>query len=196
MGDYEPRSLELTNSQKAERFFAGLNNYITSTVEDQSRSNPMQSTNQFGNSQVLGSTALVHMNGMADQTIQSEMQTEDNSGEKPTRSGSKRGEQTPPTPRSNEISAYSDLNKPIRDDNCERRGISRFYSNNIYDLNEPVDEEKVTGDFESRLENNPQHLQSYVDTYDCQPREDLYTETEFQSVLSSARIEEDKQHSH
>ena len=71
MGDYEPRSLELTNSQKAERFFAGLNNYITSTVEDQSRSNPMQSTNQFGNSQVLGSTALVHMNGMADQTIQS-----------------------------------------------------------------------------------------------------------------------------
>ena len=34
MGDYEPRYLELTNSQKAEKFFAGLNNHQSSTGGD------------------------------------------------------------------------------------------------------------------------------------------------------------------
>ena len=162
MGDYEPRTLELTNSQKAERFFAGLNNYITCTAEEQSQPNAFQSTNQFANSQVLGSTALVHTNGVADQTIQSEERTEP-SDEKQTRSNSKRDENTPGS-----VSAYSDL-KPIRDDNCERKGVSRFYTNSqLYEFgNEPIDEEKVTGDFESRIENNPKHLQSYVDTYDA-----------------------------
>ena len=34
MGDCDPKTLELTNSQKAEKFFAGLNNHLSSAGED------------------------------------------------------------------------------------------------------------------------------------------------------------------
>ena len=49
MGDYEPRYLELTNSQKAEKFFAGLNNHQSSTGEDYSHQ-LQTSTQHLGNS--------------------------------------------------------------------------------------------------------------------------------------------------
>ena len=42
----------------------------------------------------------------------------------------------------------------MKDDYHEKQGVSRFYTNDIYEFNEPIDEEKVTGDFESRVENN------------------------------------------
>ena len=49
VGDYEPRILELTNSQKAEKFFAGLNNHQSSTGEDYSHQ-LQTSTQHLGNS--------------------------------------------------------------------------------------------------------------------------------------------------
>ena len=67
----------------------------------------------------------------------------------------------------------------MRDDNCEKQGVSRFYTNDIYQYNEPIDEEKVTGDFESRIENSTAQQHSYVDTYAQEYKEDLYTDTDF-----------------
>ena len=65
MGDAQPNTLEMTNSEKAQRFFAGLHSssyHLVSAAEDPSRTHELQSTNQFANTQVLGSTALVHNN--------------------------------------------------------------------------------------------------------------------------------------
>lgn len=54
----EPNNMELTNSQKAERFFAGLNSYVGSN-HDRSQQSTGQ---QFGASQILVQTTLVHEN--------------------------------------------------------------------------------------------------------------------------------------
>ena len=69
----------------------------------------------------------------------------------------------------------------MRDDNSEKQGISRFYTNDLYELNEPVDDEKVTGDFESRVEHSTAQQHSYVDTYAQEYKEELYTDTDLET---------------
>ena len=181
----EPNNLELTNSQKAERFFAGLNSYVGSN-HDRSQ----QSTGQpFGASQVLVQTTLVHDHADdADQTIDTAINGGEESDQAGTRAGSEKKYTEEHETHDSPYGGHSD-HKPSRDhDNGERNDMSRFYSNQIYNSYEAYEtnEEKVTGDFSNNASQFPdrsqEHMQSYADTYGCQQADDLYFNTDNESA--------------
>ena len=148
---------------------------------------------------MLVQTTLVHDHDEeANQTID----TANNGGEESDQAGTRAGSEKKDTEeqveqRDSPYGGYSD-HKPGRDnDNGGRNDMSRFYSNHVYsnqvyssyDACE-TNEEKVTGDFsnnQSQLQDRSQErMESYADTYGCQQTDDLYFNTDNESVNNKA----------